>query len=252
MKRIVLFFAVGLMIFASDVFAQFPALQKGSVEAFEAEYHIRARELAAFLYLDSAEKIGMYEVVLPYEFLYTAGTHRPGEMEAGKEYWLPQFCATVIEVVDEEICDLRFEIDGTYAILKGYPTKGLFCGKLIVLTSPVICTKVFPNGWRSVEFVSKEELAERVAEGEVFDENQLKAIRARGYEKWDYRDGGHFWAKYGSVSKGKIHLIDLEGEPMTVKPAELTPASSAVYRREWKKAVAEERKERAKRKKNGS
>jgi len=37
-----------------------------------------------------------------------------------------------------------------------------------------------------------------------------------------------------------------------VKPAELTPASSAVYRREWKKAVAEERKERAKRKKNGS
>ena len=41
----------------------------------------------------------------------------------------------------------------------------------------------------------------------------------------------------------------MEGKPMTVKPAELTPESSAVYRREWKNAVAEERKERAERQK---
>lgn len=249
MKRSVLFFAVGLMIFASEAFAQIPALLKGTPEAFEMECYLREQEMRERLYWESAEKIGMYEVELSYDFVGTYETCRPSEMEAGKEYWLPALTARITEIVDREICDLQFEIDGTYAILKGYPTGDLYEGMHIILTSPVLCTKVFPNGWLSMKFVSKEELAERVAEGEDFDKNQLAAIRNAGYEKWDYRDGGHFWAKYGSVSKGKLHLIDMEGKEMTVKPAELTPESSAVYRREWKKAVAEERKERAERKK---
>ncbi len=249
MKRTVLFFAVCLMIFASEAFAQIPALLKGTPEAFEMECYLREQEMRERLYWESAEKIGMYEVELSYDLVGTCETCRPSEMEAGKEYWLPALTARIMEVVDRGICDLRFEVDGTYAILKGYPTGYLYEGMHIILTSPVICTKVFPNGWRSLKFVSKEELAERIVEGVDFDKNQLAAIRKAGYEKWDYRDGGHFWAKYESVSKGKLHLRGLDGESKTVKPAELTPESSAVYRREWKKAVAEERKERAERKK---
>ncbi len=250
MKRIVLLLAVGLMTLTSDVFAQLPALQKGDPLTFMVENHLRDREYQERIYWERAKKIGMYDTELSYDFVGTYEIGRPAEMEPGNEYWLPAFTAKVTNVLDRDTCELCFDIGACSAILKDYPTEGLRVGKIVVLTSPVICTGISSStGLMSLKFVSREELAERVAEGEIFDEDQLKAIRKAGYEKWDYRDGGHFWAKFESVSKGKLHLIDMEGKPMTVKPAELTPESSAVYRREWKNAVAEERKERAERQK---
>lgn len=251
MKRIVLLLAVGLMISVSEVFAQLPALQKGDPLTFMVENHFRDREYQERIYWERAKKIGLYDVELSYDFVGTYETGRPADMEPGNEYWLPAFTAMVTNVADRNTCELCFDIGACSAILKGYPTEGLRVGKIVVLTSPVICTAISSStGLMFLKFVSKEELAERIAEGEDFDENQLKAIRKAGYEKWDYRDGGHFWAKYESVSKGKLHLIDMEGKAMTVKPAELTPESSAVYRREWKKAVTKERRERAEKQKN--
>ena len=177
----------------------------------------------------NAEKIGMYEVELSSKILALYKYDQPLQVELGQEYWLPSRIARVETIINSDTCELCFE-SGDIFYLTGYPTEGFYSGKFIVLTSPILCSRIHSDGTRILRFVPKEELSQRIEDGDVCDKNQIAALRDAGYEKWEYKNGEVFWAFFFSFSRGKINFIDWEGNELTVKPGQLSSASNRLYR----------------------
>ena len=248
MKRIVLLLAVGLMSWTGDSFGEAPGEFYSREHRDHVHHQFRHPDLMAeiekeFRILEktrfleqiqsanwgNAEKIGMYEVELPSDILALHEHDHPSQVELGKEYWMPCYRARVENIINSDTCELRFE-SGDVFYLTGCSTEGFYSGKFIVLTSPVLCSRIHSDGTRILRFVPKEELAPRVEDGDVFDKNQIAALQERGYERWQYQNGEVFWAKFQSFSRGKIHFLDWEGNELTVKPGQLSSASNRLYR----------------------
>ena len=246
MKRIVLLLAVGLIFWTGSSFGENPniAIITDKTEWASPElYRYRERVRHWKTNWELAEKIGMYEVELSSDILALYEQDHPSRAEFGKEYWFPCYRAKIESIENSDTCLICFE-SGDIFYLTGYPTEGFYSGKFIVLTSPVLCSRIHSDGTRILRFVPKEELSQRVKEGELFDKNQLAALKYAGYQEWQYKDGKAFWAKYESVSKGEIHFIDTMGDPLTLKPGQLSSAVYKFYNQELRRTKVKERQEK--------
>ena len=232
MKRIVLLLAVGLIFWTGSSFGENPniAIITDKTEWASPElHHNRERVRHWKTNWELAEKIGMYEVELSSDILALYEQDHPSRVEFGKEYWFPCYRAKIESIENSDTCLICFE-SGDIFYLTGYPTEGFYSGKFIVLTSPILCSRIHSDGTRILRFVPKEELSQRIEDGDVCDKNQIAALRDAGYEKWEYKNGEVFWAFFFSFSRGKINFIDWEGNELTVKPGQLPSASNRLYR----------------------
>lgn len=189
---------------------------------------------------EKATKIGYYDNLPTYsDASYIPGN--PYKLEVGNECLVWGHLATVVDIVDEQSCIIRFDNFKGYFLLKGYPTQNFYDDMSICLISHVKCTGV-TSGERNIrilQFIPKEESLKKI--DEILQqreqrrlESEQRRLESSGFKKYELKNGETFYGHYKKTQGGFLVFESFDGATIQHKLNELTAESVKIYKEERK------------------